>query len=839
MRSKNIISRISKRQIKNYSILFLAGMIFVAGVLLVWAVSLKIPTLESFSQRQVVESTKIYDRTGTVLLYDVNQNVKRTVVPYDQISQNVKNATIAIEDRSFYSHGGVDFTSLFRALIANIETLRFSQGGSTITQQVVKNSLLTNEKSISRKLKEWVLAIKLEKILTKDEILNLYLNEVAYGGAIYGVEEASQAFFGIHASELTVNQAAYLGALVQAPSYYSPYGPNRDKLESRKNLVLDEMYKNGYIKQDEHDNAKKEKITFKQLESKGIKAPHFVFYTISKLQEMYGDDMVQTGGLKVTTTLDWNIEQAGEKIADKYAASNKVNFNATNDAFVALDPKTGQVLAMIGSHNYFAKDIDGNFNIATAHRQPGSTFKPFVYAAAFNKGYTPNTVLFDVPTQFSTNCDVSNMTSTNGCYSPGNYDGQFRGPMTLRNALAQSINVPSVETLYLAGINNSITLAKQMGIQSLGDANQYGLTLVLGGGEVSLLDMTSSYGVFADEGTRHEYTTILKVEDKQGNTLQEFKNSEKTILPKNTALTISDILSDNEARTPAYGANSVLRFTDRSVAVKTGTTNDYKDAWIIGYTPSVVLGAWAGNNNNTPMSKKVAGLIVAPMWREFMDAIVSTLPAEQFEKPQIDDSFDLKPVLRGKWQGGESHLVDSVSGGSATEYTPNDSKVELLSGGIHSILYWLNKDDPRGPRPQNPNQDPQYSYWEYALTRWLNEKGIVQPTDPTLPQSIDTTHTIDSQPKVSVLSPNEGLELSGGTPITVTTSYVGKFPQKENNFYINGNFVGKSITPPFSFTFIPNDFSFITENNTLTVKAVDTSLQNSQMDVHFIITASQ
>lgn len=840
IRAKKRIQSVPKHHWKNIIHLSFAGLLFVFGLLIVWAANLKIPTLESFSARQVVESTKIYDRTGEVLLYDVNQNIKRTVVPFDQISDHVKKATVAIEDRGFYQHGGIDISSLFRALIADISTLSFSQGGSTLTQQVVKNSILTGQKSISRKIKEWVLAVKLEKVLSKDEILNMYLNEVPYGGAVYGVEEASQMFFGIHASELSLAQSAYLAALVQAPSYYSPYGPNRDKLETRKNLVLSEMFKNGFITQEEFAAGKNEKVTFNPYVSKGIKAPHFVFYVISQLEQKYGSDVVQNGGLKVTTTLDWNYEQKGEEIADKFAKSNKINFNASNDAFVAIDPKNGHILAMIGSHNYFeTKDIDGNFNIATARRQPGSTFKPFVYAAAFNKGYTPDTVLFDVPTQFSTNCSPDDFTSTNGCYSPVNYDGNFRGPMTLRNALAQSINVPSIQTLYLAGIKNSITLAQAMGIGSLGNADQYGLTLVLGGGEVSLLDMTSAYGVFANEGVRHPYTSILKVVNKNGTTLEEYQDSSQVILPANTARMISDILSDNTARTPAYGSNSPLYFSDRGVAVKTGTTNDYKDAWIIGYTPSVVLGAWAGNNENTPMNKKVAGLIVAPMWREFMNAIVANMEPEQFTKPTINTSFALKPVLRGKWQGGISHLIDSVSGKNATQYTPPETTTELLSGGIHSILYWLQKDDPNGPIPTNPANDPQFKYWESALQRYLTQNGITSPPDPVLPTGVDTIHTENSQPTISITSPQNNSVVSGASPLTISTNFSGQYPGKEANFYVNGNFIGKSITTPFSYTFTPNTLSFITENNTITVTAYDSVSNKTTSEIQFSITEGQ
>jgi membrane peptidoglycan carboxypeptidase len=330
-------------------------------------------------------------------------------------------------------------------------------------------------------------------------------------------------------------------------------------------------------------------------------------------------------------------------------------------------------------------------------------------------------VLFDVPTQFSTKCAVSDMTTGKGCYSPVNYDNNFRGPMTLRNALAQSINVPSVKALYLAGIQDSIDLAENMGITSLGDPNQYGLTLVLGGGEVSLLDMTSAYGVFANDGVRNPYTGILEIKDGNGNVLEKYTPNSSPVLNPESARKISDILSDDTARTPLYGAHSGLYFSDHDLAAKTGTTNDYKDAWVIGYTPDIVVGTWAGNNDNTPMAHKVSGLIVVPMWRAFMDQIIGQYPNDQFVKPQEDAGYDLKPVLRGKWQGGVSTIASSTV---VDPNLPYNSIQESLSGGVHSILYWLNKDDPRGPAPVDPNQDSQFQYWEYGVRLWASTHGF-------------------------------------------------------------------------------------------------------------------
>jgi penicillin-binding protein 1C len=697
--------------------MFSCGVI-ISGLLLIWVSTFQIPSLDTIEERKVSQSTKIYDNTGKILLYDVYHKAKRTVVPIGEISQYIKDATISIEDKSFYTHYGIKPTSILRAVVVDILTLNFTQGGSTITQQVVKKSLLVDDKSPARKLKELVLSLKLEKVLSKDEILSMYLNENPYGGTLYGVEEASQAFFATSSSAVSIAQAAYLAAIPQAPTHYSPYGKYRADLEKRKNLVLKEMFEDKKISQEEYNNALVEKVEFLPQSTSGIRAPHFVMFVKEYLEKKYGTDVIEQGGLKVITTLNYELQAKAEAVAKQYADINEKSFNGTNDAFVAIDPKTGGILTMVGSRDYFDTKIDGQFNVTTARRQPGSTFKPFVYAEAFIKGYTPETVLFDVPTQFSAKCTVDNFTSDNGCYSPGNYDDKFRGPMTLRDSLAQSINVPSVKTLYLAGIKDSINLAENMGITNLGDANQYGLTLVLGGGEVSLLDMTSAYGVFATEGMRTPYTSILKVQDKNGKTLEEITPRPNKILEPEVARNISDILNDNVARTPLYGSNSSIYFPGHDVAVKTGTTNNYKDAWIVGYTPDIVVGTWAGNNDNTPMAKKVSGLIVAPMWRAFMDEVMKNDPGNTFTKPQKEDSYDLKPVLRGKWQGGISNIP------TGTVIDPNNPPQESLSGGVHSILYWVNKDDPRGSQPIFPSMDSQFERWEYAVRKWAVDNGF-------------------------------------------------------------------------------------------------------------------
>ena len=656
--------------------------LFSLGLFVLWMATLRIPALEDIKERRVDQSTKIYDRIGVILLYDMGRDSRRAAISIDNISYYAKAATIAIEDKNFYSHSGFELRSFLRAVVVNLTTLSFSQGGSTITQQVVKNSILTKDKTPTRKLKELILALKLDKALSKDEILSLYLNEISYGGTIYGIEEASRSFFGKSASDINLAEAAYLASLPKAPSYYSPYGPNKEALETRKNVVLGEMLANKLISEEEYQAAVIENVNFKErVSTAGIRAPHFVFFVIEELAKKYGENTLAQSGFKVITTLDYSIQEKAEAIAKKYGPINKEKFDGENNAMVAIDPKTGEVLAMVGSRNYFDAEIDGNFNAATGHRQPGSTFKPIVYAALFNKGFTDNTVLFDAPIQFSTSCAEDFFVTDDQCYSPGNYDDKFRGPMTVRNALAQSINVPAVEGLYLAGVKNSIALAENLGIESLTDIKNYGLSLVLGGGSVSLLDMTSAYSVFANDGIRNPYNPVLRIEDSAGNIIDQNIASPRRVLPEQSARLISDILSDNVARTPGYGPNSVLYIASRDVAVKTGTSNDYRDAWIIGYTPNLAVGAWVGNNDNSAMQKKVAGLIVSPLWRELMDQVLPSLAAESFIDPEKEEAPLERPLFDGK----------------------------LLSS------------------------DPQYKNWQYGIGRWSSLSGLGATPSPVAP----------------------------------------------------------------------------------------------------------
>lgn len=693
--------------------LFATGIVASAG-LLFWVSTLEIPDLSAFEERRVLQSTKIYDRTGEVLLYDLHQDVKRTVVPFEEISYYIKDATVAIEDDNFYNHYGIEPLSILRAVFANFQKgeLLSGQGGSTITQQVIKNSILEKEKTITRKVKEWILAIKLERILSKEEILSTYLNESPYGGTIYGVEEASQSFFGKKAKDVTLAEAAYLAALPQLPTYYSPYGKNKAALDERKNLVLERMLVKGFIDEEKYKQAKEEVVEFQPQAITGIRAPHFVMYIREYLAEKYGEDALAERGLRVITTLDWELQKEAERIVAEKGAINVEKFKASNAGLVAVDPKTGDLLVMVGSRDYFSEDIDGNFNITLSPRQPGSSIKPFIYATAFSKGYLPETILFDVRTQFSPLCPPDSTSSESPCYSPGNYNNKFIGPISMRNALAQSLNIPAVKTLYLAGVKDALKLAADMGITTLNDPDRYGLTLVLGGGEVKLLDMTYAYGVFANEGMKATPRSILRIEDNRGNIIEENLVETKRVIDRNATLLISDVLSDNVARTPLWGANSLVNFPGKSVASKTGSTNNLRDAWLMGYAPNIAVGTWVGNNDNSPMGGGLSGLIVTPMWREFMDIALAKLPEENFSQPTVN-LVNVKPIIRGEY-------VDTTALLQSFQET-GELDVEAVSQAyqnIHTILHYVDKNNPLGPYPTNPANDPQYNNWEYAVAAW-------------------------------------------------------------------------------------------------------------------------
>lgn len=833
------------REFFKSAVLFCAATSFlVAGAIALWSSFIKLPDFNSFNDRKVVETTKIYDRTGKVLLYSVHNDIKRTLVPYDTIPTILKNATIAAEDAGFWRHVGIEPKSILRAILVNLRLREgvIGQGGSTITQQVIKKTLLTDEKLITRKVKEIILALKLEQTFSKDEILGLYFNEVPYGGNIYGIGEASKLFFGKEPKDITLAESAYLAAIPNAPTRLSPYGNNRNKLEERKNFILRRMRDLSLITDEEYAAAQKESIVFLPKEPTGIKAPHFVEWVKEYLADKYGERAMEEGGYIVTTTLDYDLQQKAEEAITKYTEKMEQEFGAKNMALAAVDPRTGQVLAMVGSRDYFDVQNEGNFNVTLAHRQPGSAFKPFAYAAAFKKGYTPETVLFDLPTTFSTDCDAHGEPryphiKKEDCYTPENYEGGYRGPISFRNSLAQSRNVTSVKVLYLAGVADTIRTAKDMGIEGLDeDPNHYGLSLVLGGGEVSLLDITSAYGVFANDGVRNQTQAILRIEDKKGGVLEEFKQAEREVLSSEVARSITSVLSDNAARAPTFGANSALNFPGKDVAVKTGTTNDYRDAWTVGYTPTISVGMWAGNNDNSSIKKgNSAAYTVSLVWHAFMEEAMRKYPPQKFIDPEPVDLSALPAPLAGVWQGGEKYVIDTASGKLSTENTPTEMRKIVVVPEVHSILHWINKDDPRGPQPADPKSDSQYELWETPIREWVAKQGIKEGDRSTIPTEYDTLHTTSAAPVLTITGTDLAAAHTTTEQMTFTITGAGAYPLSRAELYLNGVLIERTAKEPFSFSFIPDEITGLMTENNLTIIGYDTILNKGTYSAKLLI----
>lgn len=655
-----------------------------------------LPSPEQFADRHVSETTKLYDRTGTTLLYEIHGDEKRTVIPFDEIPKALKNATLAAEDAEFYTQPAFNWKGMVRALIVDIREGNLAQGGSTITQQLVKNTLLSPEKTFTRKIKEILLAIELESKYSKDAILGFYLNQMPYGSNAYGVETASQLYFGTAATKLTTGQSAVLAAILQAPSYYSPWSGHKEALMERQQYVLNRMHELGWLSSDELAAALAEKIEFAPQNIGAIRAPHFSLMVRDLLIEKYGQRTVLEGGLKVITTLDMPMQAAAETAISEGAARNEELYGGKNAALIAEDPNTGQVLAYVGSRDYFNDDIDGQFNMPMQGlRQPGSSLKPFVYMTAFEKGYSPKTILFDVKTEFDTRGTAETS------YQPENFDGEFRGPVRMEEALAQSLNVPAVKTLYLVTINSALELLKSFGITTLTDPSRYGLSLTLGGGEVKLAELANAYATLADDGVLHEQAYVLEVTDSDGTTLESYQDHAKRVIDAEYPRIISSILSSAELRSPIFHSSLPLTvFPGYEVALKTGTTQDYRDAWAFGYTPNLAVGIWAGNSNNEPMRQQGSSLLAAiPIWNAFLGAALPMVPNEQFPAPESIITSD-KPMMNGSWVASQS-----VNGTAYQE--------------IHSILYYVDRSNPTGPRPVNPQEDPEFYNWESSVADWV------------------------------------------------------------------------------------------------------------------------
>lgn len=562
-------------------------------------------------------STFIYDRQGN-LIYEIYGQQRRYLASSIEIPELTKNAFVAIEDRNFWHHSGISFISILRAIKNNFRNPEKIQGGSTITQQLIKNSVLGNENSLSRKIKEAILAFRLEKIATKDEIIARYLNEVSFGGNIYGIKTAAKIFFNKDLKDLTLAENALLAAIPEAPSYYYPYGPNKKELLKRKDLVLKKMAEEGYIKNIEYEYALKQPIVFTE-NKKIIKFPYFSIYVRDKLFEMYGEDNVRNGGFKVITTIDPQKQKIAEEVINKNI-NYLLEHRATNVALLAVNPENGQILAMVGGIDYNSSKV----NVVFSLRQPGSSFKPIVYLTAFEKGYAPDTLILDYTRDFG------------GGYIPQNFDGINHGWVPLKKALGNSYNVSAVKTIEKVGVKPVIKKAKELGIKDLNEEYDYGYALALGSASVKLFDMVQVYSVFSQDGEKIDLTPFILIKDKNDTEIVNFSRNFKKerVADAQLVQALNGILSDNNNRINVFGWYNDLVLS-REAAAKTGTTNDYRDALTIGYTPNLVCGVWVGNNDNRPMDKVAGALGAAPIWHDFMEEALKDMPLKEFKKYQL------------------------------------------------------------------------------------------------------------------------------------------------------------------------------------------------------------
>ena len=605
-----------------FGMLVLFVLFFFYSFMLVTAAR-NLPSPERLSESNGPLTTEIYDRNGK-LLYRLYEGKNRSLITLKEIPTDLVHATIAIEDKHFYSHPGIDVAGIARASLDYMREGEIQGGGSTITQQLIKNTLLTPEQTIKRKLKEIILAFWAERIFTKDEILQMYFNEVAYGGPAWGISAASQTYFSKDPKDLTLAESAYLAGLPASPTSYSPYGVYPELGKMRQQQVLRRMVEDGFITEEQASAALQQELKINPPIAQ-INAPHFVMYVRQVLSQKYGERMVSQGGLKVYTTLDLDIQKmAEETVAAEVAKLGSLN--VTNGAAMVTDAQTGHIIAMVGSKDYFDPN-GGNFNVTVALRQPGSSIKPITYATAFKQGFTPGNLLLDAPITFRNAWES---------YTPVNYDGKFHGPVTIRTSLGSSYNIPAVKMLSIVGIPDMIQTSKDLGINSFDKPERYGLSLTLGGGEVKMIEMMSVYGTFSQSGIRFDSEPIMKVLDPQNVVLEDNSKPEGVrVLPAENAYMISDIMSDNKARTPAFGSNSLLNIPGHIVAVKTGTTDNKRDNWTFGYTPEFVVGVWVGNNNNVPMNPQLTSGVTgaAPIWNKIMTNVLKDRQNIAFSKP--------------------------------------------------------------------------------------------------------------------------------------------------------------------------------------------------------------
>lgn len=777
------------------------GILFVAFLFIYYSFSL--PNPNRLLGRDVPESTKIYARDNS-LLYEIHGEVKRTLVNLDQISPDLQHATIAVEDKDFYKHHGFSVTAYARSALVDIFSGSKSQGGSTITQQFVKNAVLTREKFFTRKIKELILSIEIEARFSKDDILKLYLNEIPYGRNAYGIEAASQSYFGKSANQISLAESAYLAALPQAPTYYNPSGTHFDALVGRKDYVLRTMKEQGYITEEQYNQAKEEKVVFKEVRA-SISAPHFSLYVQDYLADKYGESTLQEGGLKVYTTLDPKLQKIAEEAITKNLTAYGKQRNVNNAALIAMDPKTGQILAMVGSKDYFGDAepagcapndcvFSPNVNVTLTNQQPGSSFKPFAYVTAFGKdfGYSPASMLMDVNTNFGSN-------GSGGDYIPKNFNLNQYGPVSIRKALAGSLNIPAVKILSLVGVNNVVETAHSLGItNSLSDC---GLSLVLGGCDVKPLDHVAAYTVLANGGVKNDKTAIMKVVDRDGETLEEYKENSKQVLDPQAVYELVSIMTDNNARLFTFGGSATyLTLPGRTVAAKTGTTQDFRDGWTLGFTPSLVAGVWTGNNNNAPM-KVDAVETAGPIWKNFMQEALKGTPVEKFEEPEgiqrvtvdtisgkLPTGFtpETKNEVFAEWAVPKTfddvHVgvkIDSTTGLPATELTP----LENIIVQAYTVLHSEKRDNPS---------------WENAVVAWALSNNYIYPPNGGVYAPAPEPGETNSDLEVDILSPQGNANITT-LPFSVSVGATSSAGIARLDMSIDGEFVQSITAEPHTF----------------------------------------
>lgn len=703
--------------------------LIIGFVFTLW-VSRDLPTPGKLTNPDLKDSTRILDKDGN-LLFSFYQDINRIYIDLDEIPEDLRKATIAVEDKNFYTNQGFSLTGYIRGLIIDPILRGRVTGGSTITQQLVKNALLSPERTPTRKLKELILSVQVDSRFSKDEILEMYLNNIPYGGSAVGVEAASNLYFDKNAKDLTLAESVFLAGLPQSPSYYSPLVSGGKAYIDRSAIVLQRMREDGYISKEQEKKTLEEIKKFKFEQKAGnIKAPHFVMYVRQLLADQFGENLVENGNLVITTTLDSDIQEKTEDIITKEFEKFE-GYDVNNASSVVLDVKTGGILAMVGSVDYFDTENDGNYNAATALRQPGSSLKPITYAVAFEKGYTPATLLMDVRTDFYTG-DASEP-----IYKPVNYDGKYRGPVQLRFALGNSLNIPAVKLLALVGIEPVMKKAYEMGITNWeptrGNMANVGLSLVLGGREATLLDITSAYSVFARSGEKIDPFAIVEVKDRNGKVIYKHNDqSPKRVLSEDVSFLISHILLDNNARTDAFGPNSYLNIPGRSVSVKTGTTDEKKDNWTIGYTPSYAVGVWVGNNDNSSLDPRIASGVTgaSPIWAGIMKAVLSGTKNEEFKVPSNVEAVQIDAFSGGQPIDGQPTRVEYfVKGTQPSSKSPIYKTIKLSKhdgGKLASDQEVERNDYDTGEfivfEEEDPLSTDGKNRWQEAINEWIKTK---------------------------------------------------------------------------------------------------------------------